>query len=116
MSWRAFETFVGGFKPGDKISLPDVPFPRGRDARKMPTEDALKVNSKALKLLMMRWHPDKFNQKYGGILDEGDAPAIKEQVKDVFQLVTAAKTFIARVEEKQKQAEAKRNFRQRRQG
>jgi len=111
MTWRAFETFIGGFKEGDKILLEDVPFPMGQDARKMRAEEVSLVNSKSLKLLMMRWHPDKFNQKYGGLLDEVDAPMIQERVKDVFQLVTAAKAFITRMEEKAKLNEATREAR-----
>jgi hypothetical protein len=77
--------------PDDRLGLADVPFPEGRDASLVRTEEI--GESKALKLLMMRWHPDKFNQRFLSLLAEDEAGAIQERVTEVFQRVQAAKAF-----------------------
>ena len=51
-------------------------------------------DSRALKLLMMRWHPDKFNQRFLSLLAKEEAADIQERVTEVFQMVQAAKALL----------------------
>lgn len=44
----------------------------------------------AVRLLLRRWHPDKFQQRYGGRLVEAEAEAIMARVKAVAQSSTEA--------------------------
>jgi hypothetical protein len=53
--WAGFETTVNGLQGEERIRLCDVPFPEGQDAALMSPGKA--GDTKALKLLMMRWHP-----------------------------------------------------------
>ena len=46
-------------------------------------------SKKAWQRLMMRWHPDKFNQKFGARLHENEKDKILERVKEVSQNVQA---------------------------
>lgn len=44
-------------------------------------------SKKALKKYVMRWHPDKFQQRYGPRLCESDKERILDRVKAVSQAV-----------------------------
>ena len=42
-----------------------------------------------VRLLQLRWHPDKFMQSYGRLLVESEKEAILKRVKEVSQAVNA---------------------------
>lgn len=77
-AWAAFEE-----KSQDgQIGMGDVPFPDGAMFR---------VGNKDFKKLAMRWHPDKFLQKFGSKLRPDQKEEIIEKVKATFQKVNAAR-------------------------
>jgi len=71
------------------VRLQDVPFPRDAKFvwRHQLNEDERKS---AFKQLAMRWHPDKFTQKFGPRLCPGERQPILHRVNEVFQAVQAA--------------------------
>lgn len=79
-SWEAFEEKAS--KDGE-ISLLDIPFPRDGSV--------FLVGQKDFKKLAMRWHPDKFMQRFGSKLRESQKDDILNQVKATFQQVNAAR-------------------------
>lgn len=60
----------------------DIPFPDGT---------VFRVGNKDFKKLAMRWHPDKFLQKWGAKLDPEQKDAIIDRVKATFQKLNAAR-------------------------
>ncbi len=60
----------------------------------MPTNGVYKELSgaayrQAFKTLSLRWHPDKFQAKFGNLLPEEDEEAIMQRVCSVFQCVSS---------------------------
>jgi len=93
--WQSFEK---GSPDKARITKADVPFPDDRELEcmtQMATEgaqgDAPPSPSGDFKKLMKRWHPDKFTQKYGKKLDDGEKEDILNQVKEVFQKIQELK-------------------------
>lgn len=87
-AWLTFEELVAALPPQKKILLEDVPFPTGLDSKEV-------YDPKTIKQLMMRWHPDKFHQKYGKLLDQEERFLIKSRVKDAFQQLQQITTAIS---------------------
>ena len=46
---------------------------------------ALGGGKKAYQVLAMRWHPDKFAQRFGSSIDNNERDAVLDRVKQVFQ-------------------------------
>jgi len=72
--WAAFEESVA---IKGAIGLDDLPLPA--------TDSFPGMNSKEFKENAMRWHPDKFMQRYQDKLNDDEAEAILEAVVSVFQ-------------------------------
>ena len=49
------------------------------------------LNKDDFKTLALRWHPDKFEAKYGSRLCEEQRSGIMQSVKEVFQVISAAR-------------------------
>ena len=82
--WMKFETRFAGHK--GKIGFGEVPFPAASSLEALKRD----YDGKIFKKLCLRWHPDKFRQRWGRRLDQGDKEAILEQVKLTFQAITTA--------------------------
>ena len=39
----------------------------------------------------LRWHPDRFESRFGPMLDEQERDIIMQRVKETFQLINAAR-------------------------
>ena len=72
-------------KRPEVVKMADIPFPDARDIRHIAKE--LGGGKKAFQTLAMRWHPDKFAQKFGSNISSADKAAIYDKVKEVFQAV-----------------------------
>jgi len=81
-AWECFEALVAKKKT---ITVEDIPFPKGLHSDEV-------YENKVIKKLMMRWHPDKFQQKFGKIVEESERFLIKGRVKEVFQTLQAITT------------------------
>jgi len=79
IKWDAFEAKA---MSGYGITIDDIPF---------PDRAVLYVGSKDFKKLAMRWHPDKFRQRFGTKLDAAQTEDIMEKVKATFQQLNAAR-------------------------
>jgi len=82
--WQNFEKNVPSV-----IKMTNIPFPSKSWFCSFPMDSA--EREKKFKKLVMRWHPDKFQQKYGKKLDPKTKDKILEKVKEVFQLVSDAR-------------------------
>ena len=82
--WKAFET-----KPKPVILYTDIPFPDANELAAIAHQ--LGGGKKAFQKLALRWHPDKFLQKYGKSLDSTDKKRVLEKVKEVFQNISTAR-------------------------
>jgi len=80
--WEAFEAKMSDDNCGE-ISLSDIPFPR--DGK------VYHIGNKDFKKLAMRWHPDKFLQRYGNKLRLSQKDEIIDRVKATFQQLNAAR-------------------------
>ena len=63
--------------------MQDVPFPNEAVLRAMAQQ--LGGGKKAYQILAMRWHPDKFSQRFGSSIDNNERSALLDRVKQVFQ-------------------------------
>jgi len=86
--WGDFEKKVATLSADVSLCAADIPFPTARDANDAFAEG---IDTKALKLLIVRWHPDKFNQKFGSKLSSSDREEVQEKINEVFQMVQTAK-------------------------
>ena len=67
------------------IRIEDVPFP---DRSTLVLEARRKDDYKKLAL---RWHPDKWSQRYGAQLCKADEANIMDRVKETFQTISSAR-------------------------
>ncbi|CEM39959.1 unnamed protein product [Vitrella brassicaformis CCMP3155] len=85
MAWRDFERH-----PPRLIGRYHVPWPPREDRI---LTDWLQQNAeepkRAFFLLSMRWHPDKFEQSFGPVLDPDDRHAILQKVKRISQSINS---------------------------
>jgi len=77
-AWSAFEDKA---KRASTIHISDIPIPQAAGC----------IDNEIFKRWAMRWHPDKFIQKFGSKLSENERDSIVCAVKGVFQEISAAK-------------------------
>ena len=51
--------------------------------------DEPELRRRAVREALRRWHPDKFEQRFGHRLAEAERPAILDRVKQISQSLTA---------------------------
>eukprot|EP00658_Telonema_sp_P-2_P016133 TRINITY_DN1624_c0_g1_i11.p1 TRINITY_DN1624_c0_g1~~TRINITY_DN1624_c0_g1_i11.p1 ORF type:complete len:488 (-),score=108.68 TRINITY_DN1624_c0_g1_i11:484-1947(-) len=69
---------------GLELQLDDVPLLTRPEVKQLVVMDGKK---KAFQKLALTWHPDKFGQKYGHMLDQSHAREILERVEHTFQMI-----------------------------
>eukprot|EP00658_Telonema_sp_P-2_P065786 TRINITY_DN5495_c0_g1_i16.p1 TRINITY_DN5495_c0_g1~~TRINITY_DN5495_c0_g1_i16.p1 ORF type:complete len:698 (+),score=132.49 TRINITY_DN5495_c0_g1_i16:47-2140(+) len=69
---------------GATLTLDDVPIVNKEEMKALVVKDGRK---KAFQKLALCWHPDKFGQKFGAMLEPGDEDAVWERVEDTYQMV-----------------------------
>lgn len=77
--WEAFERQTG------MIRLEDVPFPREQNLRRAAADKA------EYKKLVLRWHPDKWLQRYQQRIPKSQEAMLMERVTQTFQLLLSVK-------------------------
>jgi len=82
--WARFERRA--LSETGNIRLRDLPCPSARDIQDVGKRSA------GFKKLALRWHPDKFIQKFGANLNMAEKESICTRVKEVFQEITNART------------------------
>ena len=86
--WAGFESDVESGQLNE-IRLADIPFPPRENPLCMPAGGT--TTSKDTKQLFrqasLRWHPDKFMQRYGALLHPAEYKDILERVTETFQAV-----------------------------
>jgi|EP01043_Picozoa_sp_COSAG02_P008405 hypothetical protein len=88
-AWAGFEADVDDGTIAE-IGLLDIPFPPKDNVLLLPNrgQDATGAEKKkAFRAASLRWHPDKFVQKFGARLHDTDRDDILEKVTATFQLV-----------------------------
>ena len=80
--WMAFEDACFSGLP---VGITEVPFPdKGVLIKRCKSRD-----KESIKAMMLRWHPDKFQQKYASCIAEGDLAQVMERVKETFQIINS---------------------------
>jgi len=76
------------------IRFVDVPWPSGHNENILSIPDTMAHVEKKLiiKVAQLRWHPDKFTQKFGSLLHEHESAKINEKVKEVAQHINNLKS------------------------
>eukprot|EP00658_Telonema_sp_P-2_P028608 TRINITY_DN21894_c0_g2_i3.p1 TRINITY_DN21894_c0_g2~~TRINITY_DN21894_c0_g2_i3.p1 ORF type:complete len:321 (+),score=106.36 TRINITY_DN21894_c0_g2_i3:87-965(+) len=87
---QLWEKFVAASKNKKVVHMRDIPFPTKSSLSNMKFSDQKSRDSK-FKKLAMRWHPDKFMQKYGKKLDAKEKDKVESRVKEVFQMMNSAR-------------------------
>jgi len=82
--WASFTS-----QPPKVVLYRDVPFPDQTELCAIAQQ--LGGGKKAFQKLALRWHPDKFSQRFGNQLDPTDKKRILEKVKEVFQIISTAR-------------------------
>lgn len=77
-AWKEFEAKA---KRMQSVRLADIPFPKASGC----------LDNEIFKRWAMRWHPDKFMQKYGRKLHSDERESIHNAVQEVFQDINAAR-------------------------
>jgi len=89
--WRALERRAKQWAPGDVVAMAEIPFPTAAALRHQRLEAMGKGGLEAFfRTLILRWHPDKFQQRYGCMIREGEAKEIFRKVNEAFQLVDSS--------------------------
>src|SRR4051812_16918438 len=89
--------------------LKDIPFPNiEKDEQNAHSLGGFNVladhitiveKKKALRELFLRWHPDKFQQRYGHLFHDADKESIMEHVTRITQQVAKIKGVLNSLEE-----------------
>ena len=80
--WATFEqTAASGQSAGLRIRLTEIPFPAAATSL-VDDSWGMETRRKQLRKLMLRWHPDKWVQRFGSVLHEEDKEAIMERVTE----------------------------------
>lgn len=117
--WTAFLSRVGSAADGGKLRLRDIPWPGDASVYELTEADDQRGGRAALleaqliehfgatsddessrqtlRTQLLRWHPDKFSQKFGRTLDARDADLIVARVNLIAQCLTE---MLSRVGEK----------------
>ena len=91
--WDQFIASTAAGKGPVEIRLSDVPFPSVAKMRaQMGLQDNDEARERIFKKVALRWHPDKFMQRFGSRLHPDDRGMIEERVKDTFQGFQTAKS------------------------
>ena len=80
-AWELFEAKHGDRSKKTTIRLSDVPLPQASGC----------LDNEIFKRWALRWHPDKFIQRYGTKLAGNEKQEIEDAVKGVFQEISAAR-------------------------
>jgi len=89
-----WDQFIASTAHGNtsEIRVSDVPFPSIAKMRaSMGLQDNDEAREKTFKKIALRWHPDKFMQRFGSRLHPDDREMIEDKVKDTFQGFQKAK-------------------------
>merc|ERR1712046_214738 len=78
--WNKFEGQKG------TVTMSDIPFP---DIGALLTLQAR--DKENLKRMVLRWHPDKFQQNFGSRLCKAQEDRIMARVKETFQAINSAR-------------------------
>ena len=85
--WMKFEgKFAGRSKRTHKVGLADIPFPPPAAIEALKRD----FDGTQFKKMALRWHPDKFEQRWGGRLHEDERDAIAVRVQATFEQVQRA--------------------------
>ena len=85
-AWMAFEDACFSGRGG--IRLDDVPFP----TKDMLSKQCKEMDSKeVIKIMILRWHPDKFGPKYGSCICIEHRETVMQRVKEAFQMISTFK-------------------------
>ena len=76
--WLDFESLTSS-----NITMRDIPFPDANSKRYS------NCDKKVFQKLAMRWHPDKFLQRFGNRLGDRDKDRVMLKVKEVFQAISS---------------------------
>jgi len=68
-----------------KIKMCDVPFLDREDVERIA--NSVDDPKKSVQWLSLRWHPDKFTQRFGMVLHETQSDEIMARVKETFQII-----------------------------
>lgn len=82
---QQWEQFVTESRARGRIHIADIPFPTELELE-LETKSS-RFNERLFKQLALRWHPDKFNQKFGAQLAAHECELILTRVKEVFQWI-----------------------------
>lgn len=82
--WHDFEENVS--KGVCNVCLASVPFPSRNSVQNIATQ-AGRHKKKLFRSLALRWHPDKFLQRFGGSIVEGEREVVMAKVTETFQLI-----------------------------
>lgn len=80
LAWLAFEA-----SPPPKITMSNVPWPPDNDPCPALVGQAESERKKRFRVLLLRWHSDKFEGNYGRTLDERDRDKVLARVKEITQ-------------------------------
>jgi len=80
-----------GNKP--RIRLKDVPWPSGpkENPFSFPPGLGKKIRVKLVRRLQLKWHPDKFQQRFGNVLCDSDAATIVDRVLELSKILNSLK-------------------------
>lgn len=84
-SWEEFEARVPNM-----ITLSNVPFPSEEMLHCVGDVDS-SLRDQWFKSLARRWHPDRFQNRFGSRMDHDDKEQIIAKVTEVFCLLTSAR-------------------------
>lgn len=70
------------------VEFSDIPFP-DKLSELLPTCLSPKERHIQRKRMLLRWHPDKFEQKFGHVLRVSERAAVINQVTEVCKLLTS---------------------------
>jgi len=79
------EFFASVVDQNSVIRMENIPFLQSDDIEKI--SDCVPDPKKTVQWLQVRWHPDKFMQRFGGLLWKPQQAVILDKVQEVFQMV-----------------------------
>jgi len=86
--WQHFEQRITSI---ETLQIQDIPFPNKHKRAFIDTEDARKSDYKRL---MLRWHPDKFMQKFGSLIHSSSREEVEDAIKMTFQVIQDSREWV----------------------
>lgn len=83
----AWAAFVDRADKRQELRLEHIPFPTTLELKSVVGGLSGADNRDSIKLMLLRWHPDKFGQKFGTLLRADERLSILERVKQTFQQI-----------------------------